>query len=140
MGTFELQMPSKRRRSRQDMQHMLQKFSVMFRMDTKVRKRRTGWFVGAGLLAVGAAVAFVLTRAAPVDPVDDQAIRAVLVDAAISHADSTAYVLDPLQALPGESTGTQAKVAPKRADVSLLALKLAQLAHLRALKRGGAAR
>ncbi len=122
------------------MQHMLQEFSVMFRMDTKVRKRRTGWFVGAGLLAVGAAVAFVLTRAAPVDPVDDQAIRAVLVDAAISHADSTVYVWDPLQALPGESTGTQAKAAPKRADVSLLALKLAQLAHLRALKRGGAAR
>ena len=134
MGLIDLPMPSSRRRSRQDMHNMLQEFSVMFRLDTKVRKRRSGWVIALAVLAVAGAVAFLATRDAPVDAADDVAIRVVLAQAQVVHATGTVYLIDSPAALaPGV---TETAEPPRRAHVSILALKLAQLTHLRTLKRG----
>lgn len=149
IGLFDLPDPKKRRRSRQDMQEILQDFSVMFRMDTKTRRRKSGWVVAAVVVLIAAGGAFVMTRAVPVDAKDVDAAKLVLAYAELSHVGGAVYVVEgvpsdlPAAVSQGTAvTSTEARdarpsayKAEQRVELSILAVKLARLSKLRAKSR-----
>ncbi len=65
LGALDMDLPDprRRRRSRVEVQQMLTEFSVMFRLDTRVRRRRTLMTTGIVVLICATIVAFVALRA-----------------------------------------------------------------------------
>ena len=127
LGALDMKLPDprRRRRSRVEVQEMLTEFSVMFRLDTKARRRRTLATTAAVLLVCGAIVGFVAWQAGRSMPATADETRTLATSLTAAHSVAVDHI-DPAAAMDGKS---------HKRSLSILATQLLQLHKVSAADR-----